>query len=580
MIEKILAYLIDNGFLKESQVKALALPPVASPVELEQALLKNNLVNTEELLKAKSSVLGVPYFDLTDVTIPSEILQLFPEDSVLHYKFVPIKKEGNQLMVGMVDPDDVEAKEALKFIAIEGQFTTKINVILDSGFSAAASQYRNLGKEVDRALEQLGEEMGEEGFKIDSGELSTEKVEQLAAEAPVTKMVAVILRHAVEGKASDIHIEPLENETRVRFRLDGVLHSSLTLPKNIHSSIITRIKVLSNLKIDETRVPQDGRFHTKIGSRPVDFRVSSLPTAFGEKIALRILDPNVGLVSFSDLGLLGRNLELYQRAIKNPYGIVLITGPTGSGKSTTLYTTLNYINKEGVNIITLEDPVEYYIQGVNQSQVRPEIGYTFASGLRNILRQDPNIIMVGEIRDKETAGLSTHAALTGHLVFSTLHTNNAVGIIPRLVDMDIDKFLLPSTLAAGVAQRLIKKLCKNCAAPVALPDKFVKVVADTLKDVKEEEVAKYGLKKPFKIFQAPGCPACGNKGTKGRLAIFEAFEMNKDLEKVVLGPNLSELAIDEEVKKQGMITMKQDGIMKALAGLVSLEEVLRVVEEE
>ncbi len=577
MVEKLLAYLIDNGFLKEGQAESLQ--SLAGVNELERALLKGNLVKPVNLLEAKSVVSGLPSLDLVDKSIPGEVLQLFPEDAVLHYKFLPVERKGSELVVGIVDPDDVEAREALKFIAVKGNFAPNIHVILESDFDTVSQQYRNLSKEVTKALEQLDEELGDDDLKVDSGEIGTEKVEQIAAEAPITKMVAVILRHAVEGKASDIHIEPLEDETRVRFRLDGALHSSLTLPKNIHNSVVSRIKVLSNLKIDETRMPQDGRFHTKIGANKIDFRVSSLPTAFGEKIALRILDPSVGVGTFSDLGLLGKSLEVYERAIKNPYGVVLITGPTGSGKSTTLYTTLNLLNKEGVNIITLEDPMEYYIQGVNQSQIKPEIGYTFASGLRSILRQDPNIIMVGEIRDKETAGLATHAALTGHLVFSTLHTNNALGIIPRLVDMGVDRFLIPSTLVAGVAQRLIKRMCKECARPVALPDKFAQVVADILKAVPEAEQAKYGIKKPYKIFEAPGCPACGYKGTKGRLAIFEIFEMTPGLEKVVLSPDLSESVVAEEAKKQGMITMKQDGIMKTLVGLVSVEEVLRAVEE-
>ncbi len=578
MIEKLLAYLVDNGFLKEDQAKSLRSLGVSNVSELERNLLKGDLVKPANILEAKSVVSGLASLDLTSESIPGEVLQLFPEDAVLHYKFLPIEKKGSDLTVGMVDPDDVEAREALKFIAVKGNFTPKVYVILESDFNTVSQQYRNLGKEVTKALEQLDEELGEDEIG-DMGGLGTEKMEQISAEAPITKMVAVILRHAVEGKASDIHIEPLEDETRVRFRQDGVLHSSLTLPKNIHSAVISRIKVLSNLKIDETRMPQDGRFHTKVGASKIDFRVSSFPTSFGEKVALRILDPTVGVGTFSDLGLLGKSLEIYERAMKNPYGVVLITGPTGSGKSTTLYTTLNLLNKEGVNIITLEDPVEYYIKGVNQSQIKPEIGYTFASGLRSILRQDPNIIMVGEIRDKETAGLATHAALTGHLVFSTLHTNNALGIIPRLVDMEIDQFLIPSTLVAGVAQRLIKKMCGECAKPVALPDKFIQVVTETLKDVPEAEQVKYGLKKPFKIFEAPGCAECGYKGTKGRLAMFEIFEMTKSLEKVVLGSGLSESVIAEEAKKQGMITMKQDGIMKALIGLVSMEEVLRAVEE-
>ncbi|MBI2052050.1 MAG: Flp pilus assembly complex ATPase component TadA [Candidatus Sungbacteria bacterium] len=577
MSEKLLAYLIDNGFLKEDQIKNLPPQVLADVIQLESELVKLNLVKPLDILKAKSAVLGVPYLNLANKNIPAEVLHQIPEDAVLHYKILPVQKNGNELTIGMVNPEDVEASEALKFIAIKNNFIPKVHVISDSDFDAISKQYRNLGREVTSALEELEEELVSGGRSGAGANL--EKVEQITAEAPITKVVAVILRHAVEGKASDIHIEPLGNETRVRFRLDGTLHSSIVLPQEVHNAIISRIKVLSNLKIDETRVPQDGRFHTKIGSSKIDFRVSTLPTAFGEKIALRILDPTVGVGTFADLGLIGRNMEIYEKSIKNPYGIVLITGPTGSGKSTTLYTTLNFLNKEGVNIITLEDPVEYYIPGVNQSQIHPEIGFTFASGLRSILRQDPNIIMVGEIRDKETAGLATHAALTGHLVFSTLHTNDSLGIIPRLVDMEIDPFLIPSTLVAGMAQRLIKKMCKECSKPIPLPEKFSKVINDALKDMPEVEHQKYGLKKPWHLFEAPGCAACGFKGTKGRVGIFEIFEVTPSLEKIILGSAISETAIAEEARRQGMITMKQDGIIKALTGLVSIEEVLRVVEE-
>ena len=577
MLEKILSYLTDNGFLTKIQLDDIAAESLSSVSELESELVKRNLISPVEFLRAKSTVFGVPFMDLSGRKIESKVLQEIPEDAVLHYKILPIAREGNDLIVGMVDPEDVEASEALKFISLKGKFSPKVNVISEADFNSVSAQYRNIGKEVTSALEQLEEELvpgTEEGESVTS-----EKIEQLAAEAPITKVVAVILRHAVEGRASDIHIEPMEEDTRVRFRQDGTLHSSISLPKNIHNSIISRIKVLSNLKIDETRIPQDGRFRTKIGNKKIDFRVSSLPTAFGEKIALRILDPTVGVGTFADLGLIGHNLEVYERVIKNPYGIVLITGPTGSGKSTTLYTTLNHLNSENVNIITLEDPVEYFISGINQSQVRPEIGYDFASGLRNILRQDPNIIMVGEIRDKETAGLATHAALTGHLVFSTLHTNSALGIIPRLIDMGIDQFLIPSTLIAGAAQRLVKKLCKECEVPEQISDKFAKVVSVAMAEVPEKEIEKYGLKKPYKSYRAPGCPVCGNKGTKGRLAMFEIFEMNQEMEKITLEANISELRIAEAAKKQGMISMKHDGIMKALLGLVSLEEVIRVVEE-
>ncbi len=575
----ILNYLIQSGLVQESQLQDLPPEIAADPAKLEAELIKRKLVKAGDVLKAKSAVLGVPFLDLSNRSVGGETLKEIPEDAAFHYRFLPIERQGEELIIGMVDPEDVEAREALKFIAVKNHFTPKIYLISESDFNNIAQQYRAAGREVSQALEQLEQELGGDAEGAVEGLRSEEKIEQIVAEAPITKVVAVILRNAVEGRASDIHIEPLEESTRVRFRLDGVLFPSLILPKATHNSVIARIKVLANLKIDETRMPQDGRFHAKISNKKVDFRVSSFPTAQGEKIVLRILDPSVGVASFEDLGFAGHNLEVFGRSIKKPYGIVLIAGPTGSGKSTTLYTTLNTLNKDGVNILTLEDPVEYYIAGVNQSQIKPEIGYTFASGLRSILRQDPNIIMVGEIRDKETAGLAIHAALTGHLVFSTIHTNSALGIIPRLVDMDIDQFLLPSTLVCGLAQRLIKKLCHECAKPVEASVPFQKVIAETLVGVPEEEIQKYGVQKPYdKLFHSPGCAACGNKGTKGRLAIYEIFEMTKELQKLLEG-KVSEAALAAEAARQGMITMKQDGIMKALLGLVSIEEVLRAVEE-
>ena len=576
-MRSIVDLLVAKGVLDPAGMRRAKEGVRATKKDVESVLIEQG-VPEKAILEAKSELLGIPVHALENSKVSFDVLKYVPEESARHYQMVPLTLEGGVLHIGMINPENLEAREALQFISSNLDMPFKIFLISRSDFNKVIKEYQGLGGEMSKALGELQDVFGEKVVDIPSEDKEKEAA-AITEDAPITKMVAVILRHAVEGKASDIHIEPLEDETRVRFRQDGVLYSSLTLPKNIHSAVISRIKVLSNLKIDETRMPQDGRFHTKVGASKIDFRVSSFPTSFGEKVALRILDPTVGVGTFSDLGLLGKSLEIYERAMKNPYGVVLITGPTGSGKSTTLYTTLNLLNKEGVNIITLEDPVEYYIKGVNQSQIKPEIGYTFASGLRSILRQDPNIIMVGEIRDKETAGLATHAALTGHLVFSTLHTNNALGIIPRLVDMEIDQFLIPSTLVAGVAQRLIKKMCGECAKPVALPDKFIQVVTETLKDVPEAEQVKYGLKKPFKIFEAPGCAECGYKGTKGRLAMFEIFEMTKSLEKVVLGSGLSESVIAEEAKKQGMITMKQDGIMKALIGLVSMEEVLRAVEE-
>ncbi|MDP2637297.1 MAG: GspE/PulE family protein, partial [bacterium] len=348
----------------------------------------------------------------------------------------------------MVSPEDAAAKDALKFLARQGNFIYTVSLISFSTFEALLRQYRNLKGEMTEALEALQKEVHE---KLgEEGEAKGRTLARLVEEAPVTKMVAVILRTAVEGQASDIHIEPTKDQVRVRFRFLGELHASLFLPKKIHEAILSRVKILSNMRIDETRTPQDGRFSAPIEGVSIDFRVSTFPTALGEKVAIRVLDPQKGLKKFEDLGLSGSNLAKVKAAIKKPYGLVLSTGPTGSGKTTTLYAVLQLLNREGVNIVSIEDPVEYLVEGINQSQVRPEIGYDFASGLRQILRQDPNVIMVGEIRDKETASLVIHAALTGHIVLSTLHTNNATGVIPRLIDMGIDRYLIPSTLSIAV----------------------------------------------------------------------------------------------------------------------------------
>ncbi len=577
MKEELLRILLEKNALDADSVEMLLGNLPDSLEDLEKVLLSQKLVSRKDLLEAKGEVIGASYRDLRGVEPSPEVLQLVPESTAARYHMVPLVKEGETVEVGMVDPGNVQAKEALKFVAVRGHFTPKVFLISEEDFKKISRLYRSLGKEVSQALTELESELKEEAAKK-AKKGAGDELDELGADAPITKVVAVVVRHAVEGGASDIHIEPMEEQTRVRFRVDGDLHSSIFLPRKIHSSIVARIKILSNLKIDETRVPQDGRFETVLDGKKIDFRVSTLPTSYGEKVVMRILDPTGAVDNFEELGLMGRNLEVYQRAIEEPYGLVLITGPTGSGKSTTLYTTLNTINTEEMNMTTLEDPVEYYIEGVNQSQIRPEIDFSFASGLRSILRQDPDIIMVGEIRDKETATLATHAALTGHLVFSTLHTNNAIGIVPRLINMGIDPYLLPPTLMAGVAQRLVRRLCQDCKKPVDPPQKVQEIIAEVMQEMKPEEVQKYGIEEPHKIWKSEGCPACGGTGTKGRVAIYEVFEMTPELEEIVL-ERVSDAKLQAALEGQGMITMKQDGIMKVLKGLISLEEVLRVTEE-
>ena len=428
-----------------------------------------------------------------------------------------------------------------------------------------------------KALESLAEELEKKDIK--EGPTKT-KLEELSAEAPITKIVAVIVRHAVESRASDIHIEPFEDRVRIRFRIDGVLVTSLTLPKNLHSSIVTRIKILSDLKIDETRLAQDGRFATKLGERKIDFRVSTFPTKNGEKTVMRILDPMTGAITLADLGVEGRSLEIIQRGMDKPFGSILITGPTGSGKSTTLAAMLRVINTEDINIVTLEDPIEYFVDGVNQSQVHEEIGYTFASGLRHILRQDPDVIMVGEIRDKETAGLATQAALTGHIVLSTLHTNDSIGVVPRLIDMGVERYLIPPTLNVAAAQRLLRRLCPDCKIKVKANSGEEKIINDAIENMPPEYKKELYSEKGYFVYKPNTknpCKTCAGKAFKGRVGIFETMEMTDEFEKIILG-DLSEAAMREEAKRQGMINMFQDGILKVLRGVVSLEELLEVAQ--
>ena len=392
-------------------------------------------------------------------------------------------------------------------------------------------------------------------------------------DAPVTKIVAVILKHAVEGGASDVHIEHTGDKVRVRFRVDGVMYTSLILPTNVHNAIVARIKILAQLKLDEKRKPQDGRFSAKMDDKKVDFRVSTFPAYYGEKVVMRILDTGKGVVTLDMMGMSPENLEIVKKAIRTPYGLILVTGPTGSGKSTTLYSMLNELDREKRNVISLEDPVEYNIPGVNQSQVRPEIGYTFANGLRSILRQDPDIIMVGEIRDKETAQLAVQAALTGHLVFSTLHTNNAAGVIPRLIDMEVDPYLIAPTLILAMGQRLLRTMCPESKSPIPLTESMRMMIDKELSDL--PAAVRNRIVIPDNVYEAIPSPTCPS-GTKGRTPVFEFLEMDRDLEHIVL-TNPVEQAVSEVARAKGMLTMKDDALLKAFQGVIPFEEINNIV---
>jgi type IV pilus assembly protein PilB len=573
----LIQHLIKQKILNKKQGVQLKTEVKESGKTQEEIILEKRILAERPLFELKSKILKVPLREVLPEEIPQEVLSVIPRESVEFYKMVPlaIKKEEGILEVGMVYPENTQAQEALKFLARQQKLAPQIFLITISDFKKCLEKYRAPEKEMKKALEKLEEEIEMEK----EGPVEKKEFERLVEEAPIIKMVAVILRQAVEGKASDIHIEPTRDTLKVRYRLDGILHSSLLLPLKVHPAIVARIKILSGLKIDETRIPQDGRFSTKIGEKRIDFRVSTFPTTLGEKVAIRVLDPTEGLKSLNDLGLQGRNLEVTKATAKRPYGMILATGPTGSGKTTTLYALLRMLNKEEVNIVTLEDPVEYFIEGVNQSQVRPEIDYTFARGLRQILRQDPDIIMVGEIRDEETANLAVHAALTGHLVLSTLHTTNAPGVIPRLIDMGIRPFLIPPTLSLAISQRLVRVLCPYCKEKVKAKGETKNYILKKLKNLPEKLKKKIKLKEPIFIFKPKGCKKCNFKGYSGRIGIFETVEMTEGLAETIT-KNPSEKEILKEARAQGMISMEEDGILKVLQGITSLEEVMRVAEEK
>jgi type IV pilus assembly protein PilB len=565
----IIEELVKRGILKKEEEQKLKREIETLGKREEEVILDKKILSEEELFSLKSEILKIPLKKFEPKEISPEVLKEIPEETAEFYKIVPISKRGKILEVGMVYPEDLDAIEAIKFLARKKDLEIRTFLITLSNFKRAMEEYRVKREEIEKTLEELEKEL-----KVEKEKPTIAELERIVEEAPITKAVASILRYGIEGQSSDIHIEPVKDKMRVRYRFLGKLYSSIFLPIKVHPAIVSRIKILSDLRIDETRIPQDGRFSIEYGGRKIDFRVSTFPTAMGEKVAIRILDPRVGLKKMEELGLSGRNFEVLQKAIQKPFGMILSTGPTGSGKTTTLYAILQKLNKEGVNIVTLEDPVEYFIEGINQSQIRPEIGYTFATGLRSILRQDPDIIMVGEIRDKETAELAVHAALTGHLVLSTLHTNNAIGVIPRLIDLGISPFLIPYSLSVAIGQRLVRRLCDKCKREVKPTKEIRDLILEEIEKLPEEEKKKIKIPQNFKIYEAVGCDECNKVGFSGRIGIFEVLEMTKNLEEIIL-KEPSEAKILEEARRQGMITMRQDGILKVLKGITTIEEVLR-----
>ncbi len=574
MANPLLSILVRKNIITDREAANVEREVRESRTSLEE-VLKDRGVSNEDFLEAKGQYLKIPVRSVEGKDIPFEILKYIPEESASHYKFVPISVSDGVLEVGIIDPDNIEARDALNFISSKINLPFKLFLISNEDFKEVIDMYKGLSGEVTKALSELSGELS--GEDTDLNKESTQDLTKskkagearIIEDAPVTKIVATILRYAIEGQASDIHIEPMAERTRVRFRIDGELHTSLVLPINVHRSVVARIKILSNMKLDEHRKPQDGRFSAKIDGRGVDFRVSTFPTYYGEKVVMRILDKEKGVRLLENAGLSAEHLAIVRRSIEKPYGIILISGPTGAGKSTTLYAMLNEIDRETKNVLSLEDPVEFNIEGMSQSQIRPEINYTFATGLRTTLRQDPDIIMVGEIRDKETAALAVQAALTGHLVLSTIHTNNALGVIPRLIDMGIDPYLIAPTIVLVMAQRLVRTLCPQSGKPLPIEGSLKAFVEDrfaTLPEkIRNEIMPRDNL---YGIQPTPECP----NGVRGRMAVFEMFEINGQIEEAILR-KANEPEMRGIMRGRGMISLQEDAIIKCSKGLIPFEEV-------
>ncbi len=565
-----LELLLSSGAITEEVATSVAATVEESGQSLEVALLAAG-VAADAVRRAFAEYYQVPPFVIPEgFSIPEDTLEYIQEESAIHYRIVPLKVEDGVLLVGANDPENLQVREVLNFVSTKHDVAFKLLFMLDADITKAHEFYSNLKGEVTDALVTLKSELDEE-IAAGAEEKEAEKkqeMEHIEEDAPVTKIVATILRYAVDGNASDIHIEPTEKKISVRFRVDGELATSLELPINVHNAVVARVKILSSMRLDERRKPQDGRFSAIFDGRKIDFRISILPTSHGEKVVMRILDNEKGMRSLEEVGISPHLLEVVRRAVKEPYGIILISGPTGSGKSTTLYAMLSEVDRQTKNVVSLEDPIEYNIEGVSQSQVRPEIGYTFANGLRAALRQDPDIIMVGEIRDRETAQLAIQAALTGHLVFSTIHTNNSIGVIPRLIDMGVDPYLIAPTLKLAIAQRLARRIKDGTGVVEDISDSTKVMMNETLKTLPDRYRKRIPTNRTMVRPQpTPGCAT----GLRGRVAVMEALEINEEIQDLILH-NASEDQIYQVARQHGFMSMKEDAIIKALQHVIPYEE--------
>lgn len=562
--------LVKKGIINRYQIDEIIEKTTKEEKTIEQ-VLSDLGVSDEAILDAKSDYFGVKKKEINYKDVPVEIVKRIPEESAKMYQMVAFGLTDDGILeVGMLDPRNIEAQNVLQFITAESGTPYNIYILTEYGYQEIMKKYEGLSGEIGEVIgEYIDIDAAAESIKHERerGEGNEEKITE---DAPVTKMVAAIIRHAVKEGASDIHIEHMGEVVRVRFRVDGLLSTYLEVPKSMHSAIIARIKIMTKtMKLDERRKPQDGRFPAIIDDRKIDFRVSIMPTFFGEKAVIRILDSLRGIKKLDDLGLTELQDELIREAIARPHGLILITGPTGSGKTTTLYSMLGEVDRETKNVVSLEDPIEYQFPGVSQSQVHAEIGYTFAKGLRSIVRQDPDVIMVGEIRDKETANLAIQAALTGHLVFATLHTNSSFGIIPRLVDMGVDPYLIAPTLILGMAQRLLRSIAPGAAVPLENQESIHQMIENQFADLPIEFKKDLNLNRSmYDVKPTKESPS----GMKGRVAIVEMFKVDREIEKIIL-EDPTEQKIYEAARRKGMLTLKDSAILKGLEGIIPFKEV-------
>lgn len=564
----------EKEVISEKQAKDVELSQLQSDKTEEEVLRSKDLATQKQIYQAKAELYDIPFVDLEKEGFSPVSISYVPKSVAERYKLIPFKvdEDDKELSVAMADPLDLET---IEFLEKKSEMKVKVYFGLPEQIDQmiAIHYEEELTTQVKEALGETSKPEKEEIPDLDH-------LEKVIREAPIAKVVSTILQFAMRSRASDVHIEPMEGDTRVRYRIDGILHEKLVLPKKIHEAVVSRIKILADLKIDERRIPQDGRFTFTAEGEEVDLRVSTAPTVYGEKVVMRLLKKEQKIPSLPELGLRGKALQNVRNAIDNPQGMIIVCGPTGSGKTTTLYSGLHKISTVKVNTMTIEDPVEYQIEGVNQVQVNPQAGLTFSSALRSFLRQDPDIIMVGEIRDEETTQLAIHAALTGHLVFSTLHTNSAAGAPPRLIDMGAEPFLLVSSLTTVIAQRVLRRIDPNCKESFHPDKEMVDDIKSVLGDMYQsavEKQKKQSGENDLVLWRGKGCESCDGTGYRGRIGIFEVMPITDEIAKLIVEKSAAS-EMEKLARKQGMVTMKQDGYLKALEGITTIEEVLRVAE--